>query len=164
MTFKDFIRKLVPTVFLNLNRDRKKKNRNQVLLDQKSRGGSITKEDLIENLKDIGIVNGDTLLVHSALSRIGHLKNGPSTLIDALLEVIGEEGNLLMPTSPNNVYQLNYIQNTPYFDVLNSPSKTGAVTESFRTRKGVVRSLHPTEPVSAFGPKAQYFIKDPRKS
>jgi aminoglycoside 3-N-acetyltransferase len=65
-----------------------------------------------------------------------------------------------MPTSPNNVYQLNYIRNTPYFDVLNSPSKTGKITEYFRTLSGVKRSLHPTEPVSAIGPKADYFIKD----
>ncbi len=160
MTFKDFVRTLVPTLILNLNRERKKKIRNKALLDQKSRGGSITKEDLIKDLKRIGIGNGDTLLVHSSLSRIGYLENGPNTLIDALIEVIGEEGNLLMPTSPNNVYQLNYIQNTPYFDVLNSPSKTGAITECFRTKKGVVRSLHPTEPVSAYGPKSEFFTKD----
>ena len=58
------------------------------------------------------------------------------------------------------IKELNYIQNTPFFDVLNSPSKTGAITECFRKMKGVVRSLHPTEPVSAFGPLAEYFTRD----
>lgn len=160
MKLKDFIRKIMPTFLLDLNRVRKKNNRNQVLKDQKDKGASISKQSLIQDLRMIGIAEGDTLLVHSSLSRIGYLEKGPETLIDALLEVVGADGNLLMPTSPNNVYQLNYIQNTPFFDVLHSPSKTGAITEFFRTKPGVVRSLHPTEPVSAFGPKANYFIKD----
>lgn len=160
MSLKDFVRNITPLFLLNLNRKRKKNNRNQSLKHQKNSGQSLTVNQLAENLRSIGINKGDTLLVHSSLSKIGHLENGPQTFIDAILEVIGETGNLLMPTSPNNVYQLNYIQNTPYFDVLNSPSKTGAITECFRTMPGAVRSLHPTEPVSAFGPLAEYFTKD----
>lgn len=160
MSLKDFVRNITPLFLLNLNRKRKKNNRNQSLKHQKNSGQSLTVNQLAENLRSIGINKGDTLLVHSSLSKIGHLENGPQTFIDAILEVIGETGNLLMPTSPNNVYQLNYIQNTPYFDVLNSPSETGAITECFRTMPGAVRSLHPTEPVSAFGPLAEYFTKD----
>lgn len=160
MSLKDVIRNLTPNFLLDLNRKRKKNNRNKVLNHQKSSGNHITTEDLVQNLKAIGIQEGNTLLVHSSLSKIGFLQDGPKTLVDALLEVIGENGNLLMPTSPNNVYQLNYIQNTPYFDVKNSPSKTGSITEYFRQLNGVVRSLHPTEPVSAIGPLADYFTKD----
>ena len=160
MSLKDFVRNITPLFLLNLNRKRKKNNRNQSLNHQKNSGQSLTVNQLIENLKSIGIEKGDTLLVHSSLSKIGHLENGPQTFIDAILEVVGETGNLLMPTSPNNVYQLNYIKNTPNFDVLNSPSKTGAITECFRKMEGVTRSLHPTEPVSAIGPLADYFTKD----
>jgi len=160
MSLKDVIRNLTPTVLLNLNRKRKKANRNKILAEQNKKGNAISVEMLVDNLKAIGITNGDTLLVHSSLSKIGYLQEGPKTLIKAILQVIGAEGNLLMPTSPNNVYQLNYIQNTPFFDVLNSPSKTGAITECFRTYPGVKRSLHPTEPVSAIGPKADYFLND----
>jgi len=160
MSLKDFVRSITPTFLLNLNRQRKKSNRNQVLNQQKQSGESITKAQLIHEFKQIGIVKGDTLLVHSALSKIGYLEEGPKTFVDALLEIIGAEGNLLMPTSPNNVYQLNYIQNTPFFDVLNSPSKLGAITEYFRTLKGTVRSLNATEPVSAFGPLAEYFTAE----
>jgi aminoglycoside 3-N-acetyltransferase len=160
MSLKDLIRSATPDFLLNLNRKRKKTNRNNLLKNQNKLGNAVTVQQITENLKAIGIKEGDTLLVHSALSRIGYLENGPQTFIDALLQVIGKEGNLLMPTSPNNVYQLNYIQNTPFFDVLNSPSKTGAITECFRKMDGVVRSLHPTEPVSAIGPLAEYFTKD----
>jgi len=160
MSLKDFVRSITPTFLLDMNRKRKKKKRNSELSNQKIQGNSKKKRSLIDDLKRIGVVEGDSLLVHSSLSRIGHLENGAQTFIDALLEAVGPEGNILMPTSPNNVFQLNYIRNTPCFDVLNSPSKTGKITEVFRTMPGVRRSLHPTEPVSAIGPLAEYFIKD----
>lgn len=160
MSLKDFIRKCTPNFALNWNRKRKKVLRNNKLHEQQEKGEAITKSRLLENLTQIGIKQGDEVLVHSSLSRIGFLENGARTFIEALLEAVGSEGTILMPTSPNNVYQLNYIRNTPFFDVLNSPSKTGKITEVFRTWPLSKRSLHPTEPVSALGKKADYFIKD----
>lgn len=160
MTLKDFVRSLTPTFLLNWNRKRKKANRNAELAEKQTAGTSLTVDDLQKNLEKIGIQKGDHILVHSSLSRIGHLKDGPKTLVDALLNTVGDEGTVLMPTSPNNVYQLNYIRNTPFFDVLNSPSKTGAITEYFRKLPNAARSAHPTEPVSAIGSKATYFTKD----
>ncbi len=159
MSIKDTIRKLTPTVLLNWNRKRKKENRNKVLSAQKKQGKALSESDLIENFKRIGIQSGDTVLVHSALSRIGYLEEGPKTFVDALLSVVGDAGHILMPTSPNNVYQLNYIRNTPFFDVRNSPSKTGKITEYFRTMPGTVRSIHPTEPVSVIGPDKEKFTE-----
>jgi aminoglycoside 3-N-acetyltransferase len=160
MSLKDILRNMTPTVILEWNRNRNKKNRNKLLQAQKKTGQSLSKSQLVEQLVKIGIEPGDTLLVHSSLSKIGYLNEGPKTLVDALIDVIGNNGNLLMPTSPNNVYQLNYIQNTPFFDVLNSPSRTGAITEYFRTLNGSKRSLHPTEPISAYGPLADELTKD----
>ena len=160
MSLKDVVRSLTPDFLLNLNRQRKKKNVNQSLDQQKSKGNVITESELVDNLLAIGVVKGDTLLVHSSLSKMGYLKDGPKTFVDALFTVVGETGNILMPTSPNAVFQLNYIQNTPFFDVINSPSKLGAITEYFRTLTNSVRSLNATEPVSAIGPLADYFTKD----
>lgn len=160
MKIKDLVRKLTPNLLLEWNRKRKKQKRNQQLAARAKKGSSISTADLVVDIQKAGVQNGDVVLVHSSLSRIGHLAEGPKTLVDALLSVIGTTGTLLMPTSPNAVYQLNYIRNTPYFDVQHSPSKTGAITEYFRTLPGVLRSLHPTEPVSAFGHNASYFVSD----
>lgn len=160
MSLKDVVRSLTPTSLLEWNRKRKKKSRNNSLEKQAKSQKSFSKSDILADLKSAGIKKDDTVLVHSSLSRIGHLKEGPKTLVDALIETVGDSGNLLMPTSPNNVYQLNYIRNTPFFDVLNTPSKTGKITEYFRTLPNTYRSLHPTEPVSAMGPKAKYFVED----
>lgn len=160
MSLKDRIRKWTPQFLLEWNRQRKKRNRNAKLEQQKKTGKSYSQAAIEADLKAAGIQEGDLVLVHSSLSRIGHLVDGPATFVNALLSVIGESGTLAMPTSPNNVFQLNYIQNTPYFDVRHSPSKTGAITEYFRKLPGVLRSLHPTEPVSAIGSLAEYLTKD----
>jgi aminoglycoside 3-N-acetyltransferase len=160
MSLIDVVRKLTPSFLLEWNRTRKKNQRNSQHESDLKAGVTFGENEIQQDLISIGIETGDTLLVHSSLSKIGYLQKGPETLINALITTIGESGHLLMPTSPNNVYQLNYIQNTPFFDVLNSPSKTGAITEFFRTMSGVERSLHPTEPVSAFGKNANDFVKD----
>lgn len=160
MSLKDVVRSMTPGFLLNWNRKRKKNSRNNELANKERTGKSISTADLVKNLKDIGIKAGDSVLVHSSLSRIGHLVDGPKTFVDALIEAVGVEGTVLMPTSPNNVFQLNYIRNTPFFDVLNSPSKTGAITEYFRKLPNAKRSLHPTEPVSAIGKLADYYTKD----
>lgn len=160
MSFVDWLRAATPNFLLEWNRKRKKNRRKQQLINTSTSGKSLTEASLMADFKTIGLKRGDDVLVHSSLSRIGHLVDGPKTFVDALLKTIGEEGTLLMPTSPNNVFQLDYIQTATVFDVLNTPSKTGAITEYFRKLPSAVRSLHPTEPVSGIGPKAEFYTKD----
>jgi aminoglycoside 3-N-acetyltransferase len=158
--FRSIVKAILPSSLFEFYRTQKKKKRNAALLSQKEKGHVFTKEFLVKNFQTIGIEKGDSLLVHSSLSKMGYLENGPDTLIDALLEVIGSTGNLLMPSSPNALLQLDYIKNNQLFDVQNSPSKLGAITEVFRKRKGVLRSLNVTEPVCAFGPDALYLTEE----
>ena len=157
--FRSFAKAILPSFLFEYYRAKKKQKRNKALFEQKEKGQVLTKEILVQNLQSIGIQKGDSLLVHSSLSKMGFLENGPDTLIDALLEVIGPEGNLLMPSSPNALLQLDFIKSNSLFDVHNSPSKLGAITEVFRKRNGVVRSLNATEPVCALGPDAYFFTE-----
>ncbi len=154
---KNFIRSLVPDKLLNSYRERKKDKRRKSIQNQAEKGEGLTLDTLIEQLRICGLGAGDSVLVHSSLSRIGFVEGGPKTLVDGLLAVIGTSGNLLMPSSPNPGYQLDYIRNLTQFDVQNDPSKMGAITEYFRTLPGVMRSESPTEPVCCFGPKADWF-------
>ena len=159
MGLRDTIRSLTPQFLLKLFRSYKKKKVRQDLADQKKTGQIITQVMLVDQLKKMGITAGDTLLVHSSMSKIGYLENGPETFINALIEVIGPEGNLMMPSSPNPSLQIQFIKDNPTFDVNNSPSKLGAITECFRKMPGVKRSWHPTEPVCAFGPDADFLTQ-----
>lgn len=154
---KNFIRSLVPTNILDAYRDLKKEQQRKLIRDQEARGEGVTFEQLVQELQACGIKAGDSVLVHSSFSKIGFVEGGPKVFVDALLNVIGAEGNLLMPSSPNAGYQLDYIRNMTIFDVQNDPSRMGAITEYFRKLPGVYRSESPTEPVCCFGPKADWF-------
>lgn len=155
---RNFIRKITPGFLLNWYRQYKKKQvRAEIERQAKNNKGWI-KEDLKRQLKGIGIIEGDTVLVHSAMSKIGFVDGGPKSIVDALLEVVGSTGHILMPNSPNARFQLDYIQEIDGFDVLNDKSKLGAISEYFRKHKDAVRSWHPTEPVSCIGYDCEYFV------
>lgn len=154
---RDKIRAFIPEGLLNWYRSFKKNKVRKGLEKQKSEGRVWSKNDLVDQLKAIDITEGDSIMVHCAMSKIGYLENGPTTLIQSLKEAVGPKGNILMPSSPVDKLQLDYISMNRTFDVLNTPSKMGAVSETFRKMNGVLRSAHPTEPVCAYGPEAEYF-------
>ena len=154
---RDKIRALLPKEILTWFRGFKKAKVRKDLQKQKAKGQALSANNLAEQLKEAGIKNGDSLMVHAAMSKIGFLENGPQTFIDALKKAVGPTGNILMPSSPVDKLQLDYISENRTFDVLNTPSKMGAISETFRKADGVKRSTHPTEPVCAFGPDAEHF-------
>lgn len=111
----------------------------------------ITKDDIVFSLECMGIKKGDILLLHSALTSIGKVDGGVDTVIDAFLEAIGEEGTLVMSTLTGWLAP---------FDAATSPSAVGYLSEAFRNRPGVLRSLHPVHSVAAYGKYAEYITKD----
>jgi len=110
----------------------------------------LTKQDIQLSLELMGVVPGDTLLLHSALTAIGPVEGGADTVIDAFLETIGEEGTLVMSTLTGWFAP---------FDAETSPSAVGYLSERFRTRKGVLRSLHPVHSVCAYGKHAKFITE-----
>ncbi|MEJ6777819.1 MAG: AAC(3) family N-acetyltransferase [Crocinitomicaceae bacterium] len=157
---RDLIRKLTPELLLDIYRGFVKSKRNKELEAIRVAGDALSPEAIENDIRNCGINPGDTVLVHSSLSKIGFVEGGAKTIVDALLNVVGSNGNLLMPTSPNAGFQLNYIQKLNVFDVANDKSKLGAISEYFRRLPNCQRSAHPTEPVSCVGPDAEYYTKD----
>jgi aminoglycoside N3'-acetyltransferase len=56
-----------------------------------------TAASLIADLAALGLQRGMMVMVHSSLSRVGWTEGGPLTVIQALLEVLGRNGTLVMP-------------------------------------------------------------------
>ena len=158
--FFDSLRSLMPKPVLELYRSLKKDAVRKDLEKQREAGHSITKKRLLEQLTEMGVKPGDHLMVHCAMSKMGHLENGPKTVVDALLEAVGPAGTVCMPSSPIDKLQLTFMEQNPVFDVKNTPSAMGAVSEYFRKLPGTLRSLDPTEPVCAQGAVAKEFVKD----
>lgn len=125
---------------------------------------ALTKNDLLNDLRNLGLKEGDTILVHSSLTSLGYVEGGADTVIDALLEAVGSKGTILMPTYSPNGFLVDWVKTNPLFDPNNSSSQTGKITEVFRLRKGVLRSRHPTHSVAAIGHYAYYLLKDHEKS
>jgi aminoglycoside 3-N-acetyltransferase len=155
---RSFLRNITPQFLLNAYRIFKKKRTNKLLQIDAKEGKGFSKDDIVQDLLKIGIQKGDVLMVHSSLSKIGYVYGGAISIIEALIEVVGAEGHILMPNSPNDSFQLTYIQTITEFDVLRTPSKLGVISECFRTFPGAKRSAHPTDPVSCFGPQKEYFV------
>lgn len=111
---------------------------------------AVTRALIVRELRRLGVESGDILTVHSALSSFGKVAGGAKAVVDALLETVGPAGTLLMPS---------LVAARPY-DFRSSPSAMGAISEEFRRRPGVRRSLNPCVPACAFGPRAEEFLKD----
>jgi len=130
----------------------------RISLLRSSRG--FCKADLVLALHRVGVAPGDTLLVHSSLDKFSAFLGTPTEIILALQEAVGSTGMLLMPTLPFTGTAVEYVQRGTVFDVKKSPSQMGLLTELFRRSPGVVRSVHPTHAVAAWGRFAAGMVKD----
>lgn len=112
--------------------------------------------DFEKGLQELGLKKGDTLLVHSSLRSFGSVEGGPDTVIQTLLDVIGSRGNLVMPTLSFSSID----EQDPFFDINETPSDCGIVTETFRKLPGVIRTVHPFSSAAVFGPDASFLADD----
>jgi len=53
-------------------------------------------EDIVAGLKELGLAQRDLVEVHTSLSRLGWVDGGAETVIAALIEVVGEDGTIVM--------------------------------------------------------------------
>ncbi len=123
---------------------------------------SINEIQLIEQLKTMGLVPGDTVLIHSSLKSFGHVEGGASMVVGALLHVLGDEGTLMVPTLTGK--REDSLSCPPVFHVLETRCWTGIIPETVRNMEGAIRSLHPTHSVSAIGGRKEYITTGHEKS
>jgi len=117
----------------------------------------LTEDDLIKQFSAIGLNPGDVIVVNSSMTKIGLLENGPATVVNALKRYIGHEGLIVMPTYPHRGMH-QYLENCKLFDVNETPSQNGAISEYFRKSEGTYRSAHPTHSVAAWGKDAEKIV------
>jgi aminoglycoside 3-N-acetyltransferase len=154
---KQLALRYAPNFLLEWVKRLKKNRRRKHLAGQEKKGMAVSREKLARDLRALGLKENDSVLVHSSLSKIGYLKNGPLDVINALSDVVGSGGTLLFPTFPASGRNKDHLEEHPYFDILKTPSRMGSITEYFRKMEGVKRSFHPTDPVCAKGPLAEYY-------
>jgi aminoglycoside 3-N-acetyltransferase len=133
---------------------------------QNTANNPVTASLLKADFKQLGIKPGMVLLLHSSLSSLGWVCGGPVAVILALEEVLGEEGTLVMPTHSGGLSEPSQWQHPPvpeswwpiirqempaYESDLTPTRGMGAIAETFRKQRGVIRSAHPQVSFAARG-------------
>ena len=135
----------------------------------------VLKQDIVEALTKVGVTKGQNIMVHTSLSSLGFVCGGAQPVIEALLDAVGEEGTIMMPTQswknldpttgvhweePEEWWQI-IRDNWPAYDKNITPTNTmGAVAEMFRSWPGTLRSDHPARSVAANGKHGVYLTSN----
>lgn len=120
-------------------------------------GKEFRQKDITEAYQDLGVKKGDTIFIHSQLTYVGKLSSNVSrdeftqAFIDAAIDSVGRDGNVLMPA-----FSYSFCKKELY-DPSTSPSTVGILTEAFRKRPGVLRSLDPIFSICAYGPDQEFY-------
>lgn len=114
--------------------------------------------ELLDGLRRLGVRDGDTLMLHSGFAPHHGFRGTIESLTDTFIDAVGPRGHLMMVSLPYRSSSIEYLQQGRQFDVRRTPSMMGLVSEYFRRRPEVLRSLHPTHPILARGPEAQQLI------
>lgn len=131
----------------------------------------VTKEILKDGLNKLGLEKNDSVFVHCSLKSLGFVCGGAQVVIEALMETVGIEGTIVMPTQtwknldpstgvhweePKEWWDLIRANWPPYDKNITPTNTMGTVAEMFRKWNGVERSEHPARSVAAWGKYAEY--------
>jgi aminoglycoside 3-N-acetyltransferase len=122
---------------------------------------AVSRAELAADLEALPVEDGQIVFFHSGLKSLGYVEGGAEAVVDLLIwRVVAKDGGTLaMPAFSMKGTMEGTLRADTVFDVKETPSTVGAVTEAFRKRSGVVRSLHPTHSVAAIGPRAEWLTK-----
>lgn len=130
------------------------------------------REGLSEDLRRVGVSEGDVVLVHSSLRSLGFVIGGPVTVVHALLDVLGPGGTLVVPAFtagnsdpsrwastcrrpvPPDWWPLIRDHLPPFDPALTPSTNMGAIAEAVRIWPDAVRSAHPQTSFAAVGAAA----------
>ncbi|MEV0200300.1 aminoglycoside 3-N-acetyltransferase [Nonomuraea sp. NPDC050691] len=129
--------------------------------------GPVTRDRIARDLTALGLAEGDVVMFHTRMSAIGYVAGGPQTVIDALLDVVGERGTLMVTCGWNDAPPYDFTdwpqpwqealrEGHPAYDpeLSEADHNNGRLPEALRRRPGAVRSRHPDASFAALGASA----------
>lgn len=135
----------------------------------------ITKSQLVQDLKDIGVQPGDIISVHSSMKKMGWVVGEQLTVIEALMEAVTEDGSIVMqahttgnsdpmnwkyPSVPEEWWETIRKEMPPFRPDITPLRNLGRIPELFRIMPGVLRSDHPQVSCTAWGKYTKSIVKE----
>ena len=128
----------------------------------------LTKAEIVTGFEQLELKKGDVVLVHSAMRTFGHIEGGADAVVDAFLEVLGEEGTLVVPTFS----YVHEIEDDPIIDMATEPSEMGIITRTALKHPESHRSVAFRHSLTAIGRQSRVITEvdptlsefDPRSS
>ncbi|MEZ5243696.1 MAG: AAC(3) family N-acetyltransferase [Acidimicrobiales bacterium] len=129
----------------------------------------VTRTSILRDLRALGVVAGDTLIVHSSLSSLGWVVGGAQTVVEALLDATTATGTVVVPTQSAGSSDPAGWSNPPvpaeWFDEIRAAmpvfdpdltptSGMGRIVDCFRGHRSTRRSDHPLVSFAANGAAA----------
>lgn len=112
---------------------------------------------LKKQIKDLGITEGDTVLIRADLSAIGRLKSKDRMeYLNFIIDVVGAEGTVVGLSFTSGSFIKKDI--SKIFDGKNQAS-TGAFANLMLKHPSSLRSSHPTNSYVAIGKNAQFIVE-----
>ncbi|MGW7003347.1 aminoglycoside N(3)-acetyltransferase [Streptomyces sp. NPDC054933] len=136
-------------------------------------GPMCTRDSLASELREIGLRPGETLLLHSSLSSLGWVCGGPRAVVLALLDALGEDGTVVVPTHSGDnsdpagwsnppvpeTWWADIRASMPPYDARTTPTRgVGVIPETVRNWPSALRSAHPQTSFAAVGPRAAEIV------
>ncbi|EPH44708.1 aminoglycoside 3-N-acetyltransferase [Streptomyces aurantiacus] len=135
--------------------------------------GPVTRRRIAGDVAALGVADGDVVMFHTQMSALGYVAGGPQTLIGALLDVVGDQGTLMVTCGWNDAPPYDFTdwprdwqdalrEEHPAFDPLLSEADHayGRLPEALRRWPGAVRSRHPDACFAALGAQAASLMAD----
>lgn len=96
----------------------------------------LTRAEMAAALRRLGLRDGDTIVPHTSIKALGWVEEGPAAVADTLMEAVGHQGTLAVPTftltRPN--------EPPPIIAPATDPCDVGCINAAFIGRPGVRRT------------------------
>ncbi len=132
----------------------------------------VVRSELVRGLRDLGVAEGGVLMVHTRMSALGWVVGGTQTILEALLEAVGDDGTIMAYAGrEDDTYDMDawpkerrdaYLAELPPFDPVRTAAdrEFGVIPERVRTWPGARRSRHPEFSVAAVGARAEWLTRE----
>ena len=135
----------------------------------------VTPDELTESFEQLGLGEGDSVIMHSPLDKIGAVDGGAAMVLHRLLGVLGKGGTLLMPTFTSVTRHASASENftrpgcwceghedrhLPFIPELQPDRNIGAIAQRLCSWPSSRRSNHPAYSFVAVGKRGDELIRD----